>query len=585
MSKIYTIRMVAALCGFAWNVSAQTAFKDASSLLGTGQFTYIAKAVADVNGDGYDDIIRIAPQPSTALNIVYQVPGFAHDSLRAVPYGPIVGFTTFGMAVADTDNDGVSEIFSGGLNDSLKITQLSTDFSAATTTILTAPPILLQSPSFFDINHDGWLDVFACADESTSVVFGNDGSGNLSWSKNALIDFSAKPATQTEGNYGSIWTDFDNDGDQDLYISKCWEPSSDPTSPTRINQLFVYSDSLGYVENAAPYGLAIGRQTWCSDFQDIDNDGDMDALIVNHAEPSQIMENDGTGHFTDITASTGLVNLGDPLQGFMRDFDNDGYVDIITAGLNGQRFFHNNGDKTFSPITGLFTTSLPLLSFAVGDLNHDGFWDVYGSYWFSQPINPPADRLWLNAANPNHYIAFRTEGVQSNRLGIGARLTLFTPAGKQIREVRAGEGYGISNSFNQIFGLGAGTKVDSVRVLWPSGLHETFIKNGIDQYHLLKEGTGKPVVSVSEGHVAAVAVPVQMYPNPATDHLSIAVAGDDRIQRIEIFNASGRQVFSNHFKDQQQAVSISLTGLLAGVYHAVVTMSSGKSRAQQFEKM
>ena len=81
-------------------------------------------------------------------------------------------------------------------------------------------------------------------------------------------------------------------------------------------------------------------------------------------------------------------------------------------------------------------------------------------------------------------------GTNSNRDGIGARITV--RAGKRllVDEVRSGSSY-VSNSDMRVhFGLGKETKVDSVEVRWPSGLTERFDNLSVDKINEVKEGSG-----------------------------------------------------------------------------------------------
>ena len=62
-------------------------------------------------------------------------------------------------------------------------------------------------------------------------------------------------------------------------------------------------------------------------------------------------ENDGTGHFTDITAGSGLFLTGFFLQAKLADFDNDGHLDCLTSGGTGAQYFLlGNGDGTFTEL-------------------------------------------------------------------------------------------------------------------------------------------------------------------------------------------------------------------------------------------
>ncbi len=308
------------------------------------------------------------------------------------------------------------------------------------------------------------------------------------------IDMATDPVSDNSGNYGSVWTDFDNDGDLDLYIAKCRQGVGDPTDPRRINALFVNDGNNNYTEDAATYGLKIGWQSWTADFQDIDNDGDFDAFITNHDHVSQILENDGNGYFKDISEGSGIVINGLPIQGVMRDFDNDGFVDILVAGGNGaQSLFLNNHDKTFTKVENVFDSNA-MESYAIGDLNHDGFLDIYAGYGdvYTTPTNID-DVIWMNSGNDNNFLAVDLVGHTSNKNAIGARVEIHGEWGVQVREVRAGESYGIGNTMSQHFGLGQATEVDYIVVKWPSGKIDVIFNPTINEFLTIEEGDCEPV--------------------------------------------------------------------------------------------
>ena len=83
-----------------------------------------------------------------------------------------------------------------------------------------------------------------------------------------------------------------------------------------------------------------------------------------------------------------------------------------------------------------------------GDLDNDGFPGVLAGFatGFNSPSEDSPDKVFLNPGNENNWFNIRLEGVQSNRSAVGARLELKGAWGPQIREVRAGESYGINNS-------------------------------------------------------------------------------------------------------------------------------------------
>lgn len=476
-----------------YGLFAQISFTNQTSLLSTTTFhSGVAMGVVDMNGDGLDDIVRLGQ--AKVLNIEYQTPQGA--SFNNLLHGQVSGNNQWSMCVADVDNNGYNDIFCGGAYDGARIIKANADGTAFTSSTLPGAGMFVQGSNFADINQDGFVDVFACHDDAESRIWSNNGNGTFDQA-DQWIDMATVPPSDNSGNYGSIWTDFDNDGDLDLYIAKCRQGVNDPTDPRRINALFVNDGNNNFTEEAGDYGLKIGAQSWTADFNDIDNDGDMDCFITNHDVASQLLENDGTGVFTDITEDSGISFGGLPIQGVMRDFDNDGFVDLLIAGTE-QFLFLNNGDKTFSQVPNPFNSN-EMESYAIGDLNHDGFPDIYAGYAniYTTPSNIN-DVLWMNSGNDNNWLAVNLIGTESNRNGIGARLELHGPWGIQIREVRAGESYGIMNSLTQHFGLGQYETVDSLVVKWPSGIHETFQPLEVNQFlTIIENNCIAPVATIT----------------------------------------------------------------------------------------
>ena len=485
MRHFNTLFFVLALGLIADTLHGQISFTDQTNLLQNTNFhSGVALAIADMNGDGLDDIIRL--NETMMLSIEYQAEAaqpFANFTFGNVWSG---GEGAWAIAIGDVNNDGYCDIFAGGRYNGVKVLTAIGNGAAYQSQTLPGPAIFTQGANFADINNDGWLDVFSCHDDGESRIWGNDGAGGFVMADD-WIDMATVPASDNSGNYGSIWTDFDNDGDLDLYIAKCRIGVDNPEDPRRINALFVNDGQNNFTEAAAEYGLKIKWQSWTSDFNDIDNDGDLDCLITNHDYNLQLLENDGAGHFTDISEAAGIAINGGYIQGIMRDFDNDGFIDIVTAAPS--YLFHNNGDQTFTQMPSPFGPA-NLRSLSAGDLNHDGFTDLYAAYQcnFNTPCGVP-DKLWMNNGNGNHFLSVKLQGVQSNRMGVGARLEIHGSWGIQIREVRSGESYGIMNSLTQHFGLGQDSTVEYLVVRWPSGVVDVVKNPGADQFLTVVEGS------------------------------------------------------------------------------------------------
>ncbi len=461
--KIPTFTLILLLL-FGVNLTAQISFTDLTDSLPTINFSGMAVGVTDVNGDCLDDIIRL--DGARELKIVFQQPD---GSFVEHEMGSISNQRQWAVAAADIDQNGYLDILSGDYTD-CRLAMASNDGLSYTFSSLDGN-FFVQGSNFVDINGDGWLDAFACNDDGESYIYQNDGTGLLTpandWIDMSINGSSGEPAS---GNYGSVWTDFDNDNDLDLYIAKCRQGVGDPSDERRINKLFVNDGNNNFTELAKDYGLRIGWQSWTSDFQDIDNDGDLDCFITNHDFAAQLLENDGSGNFTDITAAAGIdIDMTTTIQGILHDLDNDGFVDILVAGTD-QYLYRNNGDRTFDLLENVFSDN-DMESCAVGDLNNDGFLDIYAGHAevFNNPSNIP-DVLWMNDGNANNWLRVNLTGVQSNVNGVGARVEIYGEWGLQIREVRAGESYGITNSIVQHFGLGTATAVSHIIVKWPSGV-------------------------------------------------------------------------------------------------------------------
>ncbi len=484
--KFTTPMLVSLTLLISGNLVAQIGFTKHTELLTPSEhYSGIAIGVTDVNGDGLDDIIRL--DQGRILSVSYQAA--PNQPFTLLQLAAVSNESQWGMCAADVDNNGYSDFMSGGSYDGIKFITANEDGTDYNTVVMNAPQTFVQNVNFADVNNDGWLDAFVCHDDGVARIFGNNGDGTFTYQQN-WIDLTTVPVSDNSGNYGSIFSDVNNDGLMDLYIAKCRQGVNNPADARRINQLFLNNGDGTFTQDITnASGLRIGAQSWTADFGDIDNDGDFDCFITNHDVSSQLLENDGSGHFTDITASAGILNAipGTHMQGVFRDFDNDGYIDILVSG-SSHYLLKNNGNKTFTIENNHFDNN-DIESFAIGDLNNDGFQDVYAGYAniYTTPSNIP-DAMWLNNRNSNGYFGLNLRGVQSNRDGVGSKIYLYSALGIQVREVHSGQSYGIMNSMQVHFGMGEETQIDSVVVNWPSGTHDVLVNPGLNQYLTLYEG-------------------------------------------------------------------------------------------------
>jgi hypothetical protein len=457
---------------------SQVPFDNGNHLIGNRSVrSALSLGIADMNGDYKDDIVFM--DQGTDLLIAYQ-------NAPAIPFklkgsGQILDNNAWALSLGDLDNDGISEVFACGINTFGNIFKLDQSGKYVFTQLLiglTFP----QNSNFADINNDGWLDVFICDERAYNDLFLNDQTGNMVYDD--FIDMHTVPASNDSGNYGSEWVDFDDDRDIDLFITKCKPAIVDPNDPLRLNVLFVNDGNQNYTELAEQYGLKNGAQSWTGSFGDLDNDGDLDCFVSNHDTTHVIYENIGN-HFVDVTTEWMVPLRSSSIQAAIRDFDNNGFMDIYVTG-DIDYMLWNKGDRSFeveeNPL-GL----LNVFTFATGDLNDDGFLDIVSGHGLLNMPGNYDDVIWLNRTNKNHYLKISFYGEGSNRKGVGTKVKLYSQLGIQTRDVKIGESYGTTNSGNVHFGLEDVTQVDSMEVYWPSGQVDRYYAIDADQHLLAHE--------------------------------------------------------------------------------------------------
>lgn len=481
MRKHYALLGVLALsASTAWS---QLSFTNASARKSSVTASGGCMGVVDMNGDGLDDLAIL--HNSRTFFVDYQN---ADGSFTLANYGNVSNSSQWGWAIADIDNNGHKDMISGGNYDGTHYVRIAAQGSSALVQ-LTGPSIYTQAMSIGDIDNNGRLDVYACNDVGPNNLWFSNATGDLV-ENSGYINWATSPASDMSGNYGSCFTDFDSDGDLDLYIAHCRQGVTNADDPRRWNRLFVNNGNNSYSDLAASFNLQNRNQTWTADFGDFDNDGDLDMVATNHDATIQLYENINNTTFVDVTSGCGMEYTGFFLQSKFVDLDNDGFLDVMIAG-GDEYIFKGNGDGTFQRIDGLFPAGRDMHSFATGDLNNDGFQDVFANYGTGYVNADPSqpDRLWLNNGNANHWFSVRLKGTTSNRDAVGAQVRITGPWGTQVREVKAGESYGMVTSFACSFGLGQYTTIPTMTVRWPSGLVETFHDLDVDRTITVVENT------------------------------------------------------------------------------------------------
>lgn len=501
---------------------------------------------ADMNGDYLDDIVTVNGgfNPSMTVYTQNTAGGFTATTY-ALP-----GLTTtpsWSIAAGDFDDNGFNDLVFGGGS---RLTVIKNTGGTAFTEVSYPQNIFTQRTNFVDIDNDGNLDLWACHDVDQSYAYRNDGAGTLVW------DTTLMPTADLPGNYATMWTDYDNDGDVDMYMAKC-RGGAEIGDPARINVLYRNNGDDTYTEVGAAAGCNDMAQSWSTGIADYDNDGDMDFLDSNISETNKLYKNNGDGTFTDIYATTNIASQVGSWEIQAQDFNNDGFVDFMWE--NSKELYLNNGDMTF---TGYDVSMTGLGS--IGDFNNDGFLDMQNQ-----------GMVYYNSGNPNKWLKVTLQGVESNRNGIAARVEIYGAWGKQIREIRSGEGFSHMNSLNAHFGIGAATEIEKLIVRWPSGTVDVIMNPESNQTLFVLEGSS-PELGISNSNQSQFS----MFPIPAKDVLNFNVAEGTNLKSIQIFDLSGKTVL----KTELETSSISVQKLASGTYVALLKDAEGNQYTQKFVK-
>lgn len=506
--------------------------------------------ITDMNNDYKDDIVGISPNN---LKIHYQTTP-ANFSISNYTVTGTSDMPTWSMAAGDYNRDGYNDLVLGS-GSGLSFWQ-SNNNGTAYTNINPTDYIFCQRTNFVDINNDGNLDAFSCHDVAPNVYYLNNGSNNFTHYQSGVTPGSYNVGTLSNGgNYASIWTDYDNDGDVDLFISKCSGP---PCELHRNDGNGVFTDisSLAQI-NTTPV------QSWSSAVADFDNDGDMDIFVgangnaghkffLNNLDTTNNVEE----AFTNITATSGFSGDTTISRDYIaHDFDNDGKVDIMGG---GSKISFNQGNNVFTAST---YSGMGIGS--VGDLNNDGFLDIANN-----------NKIYYAVPNGNNWLKISLMGVQSNRNGIGARIEIYGSWGKQIRDVRSGEGFEFMSTLNSHFGIGTATQISQVVIKWPSGTVDTVLNPSPNQTLHVAEGS---TLGINENTLGGFT----LYPNPANDFIHFNhQSGAEFIKTVSIFDISGRKIRSEDIIDN----SVSVRELQSGTYLIIFENSSGNKYSSKFIK-
>lgn len=488
----------------------------------------------DYDNDGDLDIYLVngasqivSPDKNPSTNALYRNNG--DGSFSNVTELTGTGSTSYGTGctVGDYDNDGDLDLYIANFGPNVlyqnsgKGTFIDVSMQSGV-----ANSQWGTSCAFADVDNDGNLDLYItnyadyavkndkkcyvrgiwqyCGPRSyppdTDIFYHNNGNGMFTdlTEKSGFLDV---PACH---GLGVAFGDYDNDGDQDLYVANDQDP----------NFLFQNQGSGKFEETALLSGVSysdMGKEEagMGTIFGDYDNDGLLDLTVSNfQKETNTLYHNEGSGFFADVTTLAGIGEITYSYLGWgiaFFDYNNDGYKDIFVA--NGhvldnitdidrsttypQRnlLFRNLGDGTFEDVSNQSGSGLTLQkvsrTVALGDYDNDGDLDILVTNW-----NQTADLLRNEGGNLNNWIQINVVGTKSNKSGIGTRIKLVAGNLKQYQEVQSGGSYLAFSDLRTHFGVGNAKRIDLVEILWPSGHIDKYKDLAVNHRFIATENAG-----------------------------------------------------------------------------------------------
>ncbi len=438
-----------------------------------------AAAWGDIDDDGDPDLFTSGQLWRNHGGLFARVPGLT---------APGQGF--FG----DADNDGDLDLFAFSGGPRVYLQQADGRWRPGFRAFPDSGIVDSRGAAWADFDNDGLLDVYIGGYESAGYepdelyLANGDGSYSLAWTEEP----SGPYTTYTKPGRGVTVCDFDEDGDQDVYVSNY---------RLEQNNLWINDGAAGFEEVALSYGVAGKDFGWDYSFGhtigsawgDLDNDGDFDLFVGNfshavyfHDRP-MFLENRGADAgwtFADRSADAGLAWQESYASPALGDYDNDGDLDLFfTTVYSGDHpvLYRNDGDWGFTDVT--FAEGLAGITATYqaswADVDQDGQLDLVSG-----------GDLYRNRGNDNHWLLVRLEGNgdTSNRSAIGAQVRIDLGDRVITRQVEAGTGEGNMNDLTLHFGLGDEAGPVDLDLRWPDGTTQTLPAVELDQFLRVEQG-------------------------------------------------------------------------------------------------
>ena len=354
----------------------------------------------------------------------------------------------------------------------------------------------LHSQGLMDFDLDGDLDIVAIEKEGDEqfYVFQNNG---ISEDGNIILQ-EVFSYIQTDGSTSRTLAiaDYDNDGDQDVYIPRKyginWLFENQTLTGTHDNVIYNENPNPLFIEVAFDNNVHddsfedLGSMGYGAAWGDYDNDNDNDLYLSNWGI-NRLFRNDGNT-FSDVTSIYNVYSDSLSNGAAWGDYNNDGNLDLWAGNIRVRDdVYINNGETEWSKAHSpeFLTATQDIIA---ADYNNDGWLDAFtpGLQMINPPYGPKYTSLMYNNISPDstfenyNWIKINLEGAknsitndgwssQANKSAIGARVVVTTLEGSiQSREIIAGKGHGSMDALELHYGLGSANQIQNIIVRWPS---------------------------------------------------------------------------------------------------------------------
>lgn len=515
-------------------VGAQVNFTESAQQLGINincEYTFLGNGVAffDYDNDGLDDI-TVATALGDPIYFYKNINGnFVSQTLNI----PNNNERNKQINWVDIDNDGDNDLFITSDNSGNRLFENLGNMimsEITSTSGMLTDNFPYYGASWGDYDNDGYLDVFICVRDSNipNILYKNNGDKTFS-----LVNDEAGLLSDGYMSFCSVFLDYDNDGDQDIYVSN--DKYANP------NLMYKNNGDGTFTEVGVQSGTAVSIDAMTVTVEDLNYDGWLDIYVTNDPNNNVLFINNGDGTFTDMAQSYQVTFNSTSWGAVFLDADNDKDLDLYVSGEgNGttspflSSAFYENMNSSFFQLDNSAVPNDYSYSYgnAIGDTDNDGYPEIVVNN-----IDHNNIFVWKNNTNTsNNWLKVKLEGTTSNRNGVGSFIEISINGNKQYRYTCLGEGYLSQNSATEQFGLGSDTVIDYVKVKWLSGIEDTMYNVSANQNLNIIEGS--TTLSVNDYNLNNIVI----YPNPTKDVININAK--TLINTVTVNNVLGEEILN-----------------------------------------